>query len=164
MKQITLTQNKVALVDDEDYEYLIQWKWCADKGHNTWYAVRNNFINKVKFKIYMHRVILQNATEVDHEDGNGLNNQRYNIRDSTRIQNNYNKDKRKDNTSGYKGITLIKSKYDLTKPWRAQIQENKKPRKLGYYATAVEVAMAYDQAAKELHGKFARLNFPNGIK
>ena len=107
---------------------------------------------------------MQNATEVDHEDGNGLNNQRYNIRDSTRIQNNYNKDKRKDNTSGYKGITLIKSKYDLTKPWRAQIQENKKPRKLGYYATAVEAAMAYDQAAKELHGDYARLNFPNGIK
>jgi hypothetical protein len=163
MKQITLTQNKVALVDDEDYEYLIQWKWCADKGHNTWYAVRNNFINKVKFKIYMHRVILQNATEVDHEDGNGLNNQRYNIRDSTRIQNSYNQNKRVDNTSNYKGVILKIDKF-RTKPWLARIFVNKQQICLGYYATAVEAAMAYDQAAKELHGKFARLNFPNGIK
>jgi hypothetical protein len=77
MREIFLTQDKIALVDDEDFEYLNQWKWCANKGSNTFYAMRSG-------GIMMHRVLLNlsfgDKRVVDHIDRNGLNNQRKNIR------------------------------------------------------------------------------------
>jgi hypothetical protein len=68
MKEIILTQRKIALVDDEDYEYLAQWKWRAVKGTSTWYAVRG------KEGIRIHREIMKTPPElvVDHKDWNGL--------------------------------------------------------------------------------------------
>jgi hypothetical protein len=93
MKEIQLTQGKVALVDDEDYEYLNQWKWCARKGKlGTFYAkrtVRNNITNTYK-TIYMHRIILNITNRfiyVDHENHDGLDNQKSNIKACTPKEN-----------------------------------------------------------------------------
>jgi hypothetical protein len=110
MKYIKLTQNKRAMVDDEDFDYLNQWKWCISKRGNTFYArrgVRKGGANK---SIRMHRQIMdaKNGQEIDHIDRNGLNNTKENLRFVTRSQNIRNTCLRKDNTSGCKGVSLRK--------------------------------------------------------
>lgn len=156
MKEIKLTQGQVALVDDEDYEYLNQWKWYAQKSRGTFYACRYTK-NEV---LIMHRIILNTPfnMEVDHRDHNGLNNQRHNIRNCTRSQNHMNKDPR--GSSKYLGVSWDKSR----NKWRAFIQtrqiSNGKRKTLfnGQYNTEEEAAIAYNEAAKRLHGEFANLN------
>ena len=80
MKKIKLTQNKYTLVDDEDFDYLNQFNWCAHKEKYNFYAVRTD--NKLKKCIRIHRVIMNcpDSKFIDHKDGNGLNNQKENLR------------------------------------------------------------------------------------
>ena len=157
MKQIPLTQDKYALVDDEDFEYLNQWKWFAHKDKNTWYAQRNQTIDiNKRIVIHMHRVILQEE-KIDHKDGNGLNNQRYNLRKASDLQNSRNKGIYKNNISGYKGVSFRKQ--STKNPYQARIRVNKQEINLGSFSTAIEAALVYDQAAKQYFGEFARLNF-----
>ena len=107
----------------------------------------------------MHREILgitDPKINVDHLDGDGLNNQRSNLRVCTDSQNGANRGKQKNNKSGYKGVHWNKK----TKKWAAQIQYHKKVLNLGYYSDIIEAAKAYDKKALELFGEFARLNFP----
>ena len=151
MKQIPLTQGMFALVDDEDFEYLNQWKWCVEKQRNKYYAARRGESGQ---HLYMHRVILSDKTQIDHEDGNGLNNQKYNLREATYKENGSNRAKQKNNTSGFKGVFSHRN----TKKWRAQIVVNKKAIHLGYFTTAEEAAIAYNEAAIKYHGSFAKLN------
>lgn len=91
MKTIPLTQGQVALVDDEDYEYLMQWKWCAAWNGNTYYAFRGGKKEhgKKRQMIKMHRDLLDTprGLEVDHLNGNGLDNRRCNIRNCTHKEN-----------------------------------------------------------------------------
>lgn len=159
MKQIKLTLGQVALVDDEDFEFLNQFKWQAVKKPNTFYAVKNFPNGKGKqISVYMHRIILQlkdSKIHCDHKDGNGLNNQKYNLREATHAQNQRNKKARETGTSRYKGVTLRKS---YTK-WRATIILNKKYIHIGYFINEIDAAKAYDEKAKELFGEFAWLNF-----
>src|SRR6188768_2332166 len=94
MKEIPLTQGKSVMVDDEDFEFLNQWKWYASKSNNTFYAHRR--VGKHGRFVYMHRLILgidNISPELfpDHMDRNGLNNQRYNLRIATRSDNNSNR-------------------------------------------------------------------------
>ena len=109
MKTIPLTQGKVALVDDSDYEFLVNYgSWCADLtvSSGIYYATcRRDYFN-----IKMHRLLLPNAKMVDHKDGNGLNNQRNNLRSCTRSQNLANSKLRSDGASGYKGVTRNQGK------------------------------------------------------
>jgi hypothetical protein len=83
MKQITLTQGFFAMVDDEDYEWLSKWKWCAHRVHRSVYAVRNRQVSDGPGprQILMHRAILNppDGMETDHFNGNGLDNRRQNL-------------------------------------------------------------------------------------
>lgn len=157
MKAIPLTQGKVALVDDEDFDWLNKWKWCATKDRNTWYAVRAQWKNGKYIRIIMHRLILRApcGTETDHKDRNGLNNQRDNLRLATTVQNQQNKIKQRGLSSQYKGVSWRK---DIAK-WRVQIFIKGKRLYLGHFHSEKQAANAYDRAARKHFRKYARLNF-----
>jgi hypothetical protein len=151
MKEIKLTQGKFAQVDDEDFEWINQWKWYAQKSNKYIYAAR---YSKGKY-YYMHRVIMNPDLlhEVDHKDRNGLNNQKNNLRICSHQQNAMNS-KSREGSSKYIGV-CYKDKY-IT----AQIVINNKTIHLGYFKTEEDAAFARDLKAKELFGEFANLNFP----
>lgn len=155
-KEIPLTQGQVALVDNEDYEWLMQWKWFAHRTHGGWVAGRNSE-KKCGKQIWMHRLIINapNGLQVDHKDGNGLNNTRVNLRLATHSQNQHNRGKSRINKSGYKGVSWDKSKGK----WYATIYINSKQINLGRYQTPEMAAIAYDEAARKYHGEFAKTNF-----
>jgi hypothetical protein len=154
-REIELTQGKVALVDDADYECLNRLKWYAVCNHGHYYAYRE--MSKDKFML-MHRLILNAPAGlfVDHRDGDGLNNQRDNLRLATNSQNLFNRGKTKLNTSGYKGVSWN----DRKKRWMVRVEANGQSHFVGYFDDPEEAASAYDVAARELHGEFAFLNFP----
>lgn len=149
MKQIKLTKGKFALVDNEDFDRVNQFKWHYDSG----YAV-----NKNKLKIYMHRLIMNFPTEdIDHINMNCLDNRSSNLRIATSQQNGVNRKLNKNNTSQYKGVHLLTDKY-RTKKWHATIKVYYKTISLGVFENKVDAAKAYNQAAQQYFGEFARLN------
>lgn len=156
MKEIKLTQGKVALVDDDDFERVNAFKWQAFKNYQTWYARRNEGTSPRK-NVRMHQYILGvkgKASQVDHCDGDGLNNQRSNLRIATMMQNQANRGPQRNNTSGFKGV------YKHEGNWRAQIKYKGEKISLGAYPDPAEAARAYDRKARELFGEFAWQNFP----
>jgi len=155
MKEIRLTQGKTALVDDEDFEEVNQYKWYAQLIEKNWYAIRNLPGAKGK-KIYMHRSIKPGLLRIDHKDGDGLNNQKNNLRPSTNGQNIANSRKRRGCSSRYKGVTWHKH----NKTWKAQISVSTKMIHLGSFDSEILAAQAYDSAARRHFKEFARLNFP----
>jgi len=148
MKEIKLTQNKVALVDDEDFEYLNQWKWYAQKTPYTFYAKRGVYISKGRtIRILMHQAIMGNVTlgiMPDHKDGDGLNNQRANLRLVTKRQNCQNRHHVK--YSQYPGVTFDKKR----DTWLAHIKINGKTNHLGYYPVEKDAFDAYRQAVESV--------------
>lgn len=148
MKKIPLTKGQFTLVDDEDYSYLNQWKWFCEFHM---YAVRDYRGKRMK----MHRVIMDapQGLEIDHIDGNGLNNQKQNLRIVTHAQNQKNMKKPITNTSGYKGVSWDQ----VRRKWVAYIW-NGKSINLGGYSTKLEAAEAYDKAALSYFGDFAKTN------
>jgi hypothetical protein len=157
MKEIKLTQGKVTLIDDEDYDYLSQWKWFAQKDGHTYYAKRNLRSKGVHTYPIMHRVIMNTpkGMEVDHIDHNGLNNQKSNLRNCTRSQNQMNV--KPGGESKYLGVYYDKKgKYKYI---RAMIRINNKNIYLGVFSTEIEAARVYDAVAKKYKGEFANLNF-----
>lgn len=152
-----------ALVDDADFLYLNKFKWQALRIRNKWYAKRDRVVGDVGGKcILMHREIFKisggNKIQVDHINGDGLDNQKNNLRLCSNQQNNCNKSKYKTNTSGYKGVTFDKNS-KRQKRWMAQITFSGKRLALGYFKDRLDAAKAYDEKAKELFGQFAVLNF-----
>lgn len=156
MKEIKLTKGFSTKVDDDDYEYLNQWKWHALVHATNIYAARSVYTNKKNKMIYMHREIMHPTLqeEVDHIDHNCLNNQKSNLRNCTRQQNQRNKRARKNSSSKYLGVC-----HKYIECIVAQIRANNKTIFLGYFNTEEDAARAYDKAAKEYHGEFANLNF-----
>lgn len=152
MKTIPLTQGKVALVDDEDYERINAHKWYFNQG----YAVRNKQ-RPIRGVILMHREILGlESGQADHRNMDTLDNRRCNLRPATNAQNQANQPADKRNTSGYKGVSWITAK----KKWRAHITVNGKYLFLGYFDNAEEAGRAYADAAKQHWGEFARVSVP----
>lgn len=153
-KTIPLSQGKVALVDDEDFEWLSQWKWTYSKHYSTGYAYRNPSSTGLvtRSKVYMHRAILSppQGREIDHINGDGLDNRRWNLRICTHAQNLWNSRKRKGTISQYKGVRLMKGSGN----WVSYIGQ----KYLGSFDNEETAASAYNQAARQYRGEFARLN------
>lgn len=147
MKEIKLTQGKVAFIDDEDFEFLNQFKWYAHKDCRTYYALRNIYLeNGKKHLLSIHSVIMGKTPDGfvnDHKDGDGLNNQRYNLRFLTHRQNTQN---RHDATSSkYPGVAW----YKRYSKWVASIRINKKQNTLGYFNTEEEAFETYKKAVEK---------------
>jgi hypothetical protein len=153
-KIIPLTQGKEAIVDDDDYEWLNQWKWCFVK---TGYAIRGKR-RPERGIILMHREIMHtpNGMYTDHINGDKLCNLRCNLRICTASQNIANTNKLQNNTSGYKGVYFEKER----NKWVAGIHDKKNRHiKLGRFKNKIDAAKAYDKAAREMFGEFAKTNF-----
>lgn len=158
MKKIPLTQGRFALVDDDDYEYLMQWKWRYNDG----YAVRSYRISGKCKVMMMHRQILNPPLGVytDHINLDGLDNRKCNLRECDSSQNMANQQLPSTNTTGYKGICWDKQ----YQKWRAVLGYKNKKVNIGRYDTKEEAARAYDLYAKAFFGEYARLNFSDDPK
>ena len=158
MKEIPLTQGKVAIVDDEDYEELVQYKWYAHKNRRCWYARRSTRMAAGKQgAVLMHRQVMRAAPrrQVDHRDGDGLHNWRTNLRYCTNGENQSNLHYKKEGcTSRYKGVSW----YRRSGKWVAGIRVSGKGVNLGYFEEEEDAARAYNAAAVELFGEFASVN------
>lgn len=169
MKKIELTQGKVAIVDDEDYDRLSKHKWHAMHVVQSWYAIRKlpRQPGKPRPSVLMHRQILgiSDQRKIDHRDGDGLNNRRANLRTATDRENSRNRNhKAKGCTSLYKGVYWNNN----SRKWMARIHDGKlgpnnkaRGRYLGYFFSERIAALVFDKAASESFGEFAALNFPN---
>lgn len=157
VKAIPLTKGCVAIVDDEDYDRLAAIKWHATsrRGRPRYAASREGGAH-----LYMHREVLGLPTgsgEVDHVDGDGFNNRRANLRLATHAQNAYGqKVQSRPKSSRFKGVHLDRR----TGRWIAMVKQHQRARHLGVFDSEVEAARAYDAAAREAFGDFARLNIP----
>lgn len=148
MKTILLSQGKIALVDDCDYERVSTKKWYAAKDTDSlWYALATDD------GIRLHRFILGVPDLIDHRNGNGLDCRRQNLRIASVPQNQHNAKRNARNASGYRGVSKQGNR------WKAQIQNEKQYIFLGYFDTPEQAARAYDQKVRDTRGQFGRTNF-----
>lgn len=160
MIEIPLTQNKVALIDDEDFELVSSYTWVAaqDKQRECWYAVAwNRGVGGTD--ISLHRLIMgvdDPHIDVDHKDTDGLNNQKSNLRLCTRMQNKQNSKPYRGGSSRYKGVSRRST--PRGDRFTAYIRVNRHLFYIGIFSDEVEAAQAYDKAALEHFGEFARIN------
>jgi hypothetical protein len=156
--QIELTRGKVALIDEADAQTVGKHKWFADPSRSTptYYAKTGNGNGGHQT---MHRLIMgvtDPRVEVDHRDGDGLNNTRDNLRVVNHFQNMRNKRKHRAGASRFKGVSKRNDR--VNKVWRSRIFVDGKSKLIGYYDTEEFAAVAYNNAATEHVGEFARLN------
>jgi hypothetical protein len=161
IKEIPLTKNQIAIVDEEDYERLIKFHWCADKDVNTYYARRIVSVNGKRRGVKMHREVLGltwgDGKMVDHINRNGLDNRKCNLRLVTPSQSGHNRRTRSDNKSGYRGVNWSKG----SKLWVVRFGTEGKRYYCGRYKELEKAALAYDKVAFKMIGNEAQLNFPN---
>lgn len=151
-KAIQLTRGKFAIVDAADFRMLSQWSWSAKWDGSNWYAESYSAPKGNRSIARMHQLLA--GVGADHIDGNGLNNTRANLRSASSSQNAFNRRIPSTNSSGFKGVSWHKR----IRKWQAKIGCQGKVTYLGYFATAEEAARAYNAAARELFGEYARLN------
>ena len=162
MKTIPLTQGKVALIDDEDFELVSKFSWYLLKHKKLLYAHCVMYMGRANKKdqycyMYMHRLIMRPSIgmDIDHRDHNGLNCQRFNMRICTTRQNSQNALSHDRSSSRFKGVSWA----CWARKWRSQIRVNGKRIHNGYFFSEVDAARAYDRAALKYFGEFACTNF-----
>jgi len=155
MKKIELTQGQYALVDDWNYDYLIQWKWRAVQSGGLYYAVRGEKILIIQKRIWMARVIANtpNNMECDHINHNTLDNQEHNLRNVTHSQNMMNKRVQSNNTLGEKGITFYN--YNGYKSYIVQVHKDGKCVYRKTFKTLEDAKQARNQAIEKYHREFS---------
>lgn len=150
-KEILLSRGMVAIVDNEDYDYLSQWKWCVQycKG-NRFYAKRAVRDGDRVFQVKMHRVIMNTPDNLvcDHINHNTLDNRKENLRNCTNSSNLMNRGKQSNNTSGYKGVSKLGDGYI------AKIVHDSKVEYLGYFRKPETAYDAYKMAEAKYFGNF----------
>lgn len=150
------------LVDDEDYENLVKYKWRILEARNGTYVMRHSSRQEKEkgylSSILMHRQILGILTksnlEIDHRNGDGLDNRKENLRIATRSQNNMNRTKGVRNSSQYKGVSW----HEVAGKWVAYAGTRKNLKYLGLFINEIDAALAYNEAVSKLYGEFAHLN------
>jgi hypothetical protein len=155
MRRIPLTQGKFSEVDEVDYERVAEFRWHAFKVHNTWYAASGG-PNKGQ-RTYLHRFIMDAPVgkEVDHINGDGLDNRKENLRICRHRDNLRNVQRTTISRSGYRGVTIAASGKFV-----ASCKYLGKRLHFGTYDTSEEAARVRDRNVIDLHGEFAVLNFP----
>jgi hypothetical protein len=154
--EIPLTKGMVALVDDEDFALVAsQGKWQAAQYKSLYYARRTIWVAGSWGVVRMHNLIT-GLEFVDHHNGNGLDNRRKNLRAANRSNNGHNASRRSDNTSGFKGVC----RHRQSGKWAAAITVRGERVHLGLHEAPELAAQAYDMAAIQRCGDFARTNFP----
>ena len=160
MKTIKCYNGELAMVDNEDYPLLSRHKWSYFGKEGKKYVSTTVSNTEGKYKnVYMHVMIMGCAKTIDHEDSNGLNNQKKNLRKATKSQNGANGRKMKlrkgkPTSSRYKGVHWA----TLAGKWRAVIKCEGKVHQLGSFDNEEDAAKAYNRASKRLFGKFANTN------
>jgi hypothetical protein len=151
---VTLTKGYTAVIDAADVSLVSGYNWQASVDGNTVYARRGDYSGQRLRTLRMHRVILAAADDlqVDHRNGDGLDNRRANLRTATKAQNMHNRRPNNNSTSAYKGVGF----YKTSGKYRARIMVNGKQRTLGLFATPEAAHAAYCNASAELHGKYGR--------
>jgi hypothetical protein len=161
--EIRLADGAVTLVDEAAFNALSHWRWRRHRGGYAWRLERAPGGKRVA--VMMHRAVMQapDGLEVDHINGDTLDNRRANLRLCTKAENRrYRRKLTVTSTSPYKGVSFRPRSSLVSKllPWIARIGGARR-RELGRYATAEEAARAYDAAAVDQWGAFARRNFPD---
>jgi hypothetical protein len=157
-------RGRVALVDDADYDLVIPYHWMVRESVRPRWTETSYAVGYLpggpgrKPRILMH-TLLTGWPRVDHQDRNGLNNQRQNLRPATASQNGANRRPRPGHSSQYKGVGW----HEVNGMWRARIRFQGTLRHLGNFTDETAAAKAYDAAARELFGDFARPNFPEDV-
>lgn len=160
--RIPLSRGLFALVDEADFETVNQHKWFASKGSRTFYAARNVVLDGRRTVVRMHQVLLgmPKDVDIDHVNGDGLDNRRANLRTTSRSQNNFNQHrKQRGCSSKYRGVTW--SRYHGK--WQAQIKAHGKYKLIGRFDDELEAALAYDAAGAARDAKHFAPNFPGGV-
>lgn len=141
---------RVVLVDDEDYELVVQYRWhLYESSAGVQYARTNNR------GVFMHQLITGYPL-TDHRNGDGLDNQRYNLRSAT-VQENARNSRGCRSSSRFKGVCMD----GKSGRWRATITLTPgRKSHIGFYDTEEDAARAYDAVAQANFGEFVRLNFP----
>lgn len=158
-KTIPLSQGLETFVDAEDFERFGHLRWCAATSGRTRYAQRSVKVNQRPTVVKLHRLIMgaQKGQQVDHINGDGLDNRRCNLRVVDQRQNNYNQTRKKSGcTSRFRGV----SRHTATNRWQVHMQTNTGRKHLGYFTDEEEAARAYDAAGFERDPVHFTPNFP----
>ena len=148
-REVVLIDGTIAIVSHEDYDLVITHRW---RSNNKGYVVKSSGFPRTS----LHRLILDapKGTQVDHINRNKLDNRRSNLRLCNQNQNEANKPSRRGSRSSYKGVHW----HIVSKRWVAKIRKNSQSIHLGCFLEENDAALAYNKAAKEIHGEFAYLN------